>query len=103
MLKVHTKEGEKEGLSKSYHENGRLEQEGNYKNGLAEGVWKWYHENGQLAGEANNINGLAEGVVKEYHVNGQLSFEGNYKNDHDLLESEAKCWNEDGTEIPCED
>ena len=33
---------------KWYHENGKLEQIGNYKNGKQEGEWKLYHENGKL-------------------------------------------------------
>ena len=37
-----------EGEWKYYHENGKLEAIGNYKNGKEEGEWKFYHENGKL-------------------------------------------------------
>ena len=33
-----------------WHENGKLEEEGNYKYGKKEGIWKTWHNNGQLAG-----------------------------------------------------
>jgi TonB family protein len=40
-----------EGKYKSYHENGQLEDEGEYKADRSHGLWKSYHENGQQAQE----------------------------------------------------
>lgn len=40
-----------EGKYKSYHENGQLEDDGEYKDNKSYGLWKSYHENGQQAGE----------------------------------------------------
>ena len=31
-----------------YHENGQIEQEGNYKDDKLDGKWTWWHENGQI-------------------------------------------------------
>ena len=37
-----------EGLYKSFHKNGQLEQIGNYKESKKEGLWKIFKDNGQL-------------------------------------------------------
>jgi antitoxin component YwqK of YwqJK toxin-antitoxin module len=45
---------------------------------LRQGIFKSYHENGQLWNEVNFINGTKNGIYKLYHINGQLEDEVNY-------------------------
>ena len=50
--------GKKEGVYKSYHNNGQLYREVNYIDGLKQGIFKLYHDNWQLWEEVNYIDGL---------------------------------------------
>ncbi len=49
--------GKKNGIFKSYHDNGKLKEEVNYIDGKMNGIYKSYHENGQLWEEVNYIDG----------------------------------------------
>ena len=73
------KNDNQDNITKTYHENGQLQNEGNMKDGKHEGLWKSYHENGLLSGEVNFKDGKLEGLSKNYHENGQLQSEGNMK------------------------
>ena len=42
------KNGLREGIAKTYYENGNLKFEGTFKNGVLDGSWKSYYENGDL-------------------------------------------------------
>jgi len=53
--------GQKEGLHKKWQEDGILSLEGFYSNGKANGLMKWFHEKGHLAGVGNMIDGIREG------------------------------------------
>lgn len=68
----------KDGPYTSYHENGQLENEGNYKNGEKSGVWKEYWDNGQLFQEWDYTSSK-NGIHRTYWKNGQLFNEYNYK------------------------
>jgi antitoxin component YwqK of YwqJK toxin-antitoxin module len=98
--------GVREGVYRSYYEDGQIWNEVNYINeelesevdycdGEAdywaleseddnidkrEGVHKSYYNNGQLKSEVNYINGVREGVYRSYYENGQLWEEVNYIN-----------------------
>ena len=50
--------GKKNGILKSYYENGQLFQEVNYIDGQKNGIYKLYHYNGQLWKEINYINDI---------------------------------------------
>ena len=64
-----------------YHENGNLEEIGNFKNGELEGEWKVYRKNGKLEKIENYKNGEREGEWKYYYENGKtLEAIVNYKN-----------------------
>jgi len=54
--------------------------QGNYINGEKEGVWKVWHENGRLELQANYINGKLEGLYKRWDENGKLINSTNYRN-----------------------
>ena len=39
----------RQGLFRSYHQDGTLSAEGEYHDGLEQGEWRTFHENGQMA------------------------------------------------------
>jgi antitoxin component YwqK of YwqJK toxin-antitoxin module len=52
-----------------------------YVNDKKDGMWRTYYENGQIKSEGHYIAGLKEGLHKEWKEDGILSLEGNYIND----------------------
>ena len=86
--------GEMEGLWRFWHENGQLSQEGNYLNGKVEGLRRWWYENGQLEQEENSVNGEREGLRRTWYENGELKQEGNYVNGK--AEGLYRSWYENG-------
>ena len=54
--------GKKEGIYKSYWNNGQLWEEVNYIDGKMNGIYKRYHYNGQLWEEVNYIDGLRQWI-----------------------------------------
>ena len=112
------KDGKQDGLRRSWHENGQLMREGNFKDGLQ----RWWYENGQMKSEYNYIDDKVEGLRRDWYENGQLEYEDYYKNgkqdglqrfwyENGQLEYEMnykdgtrlskKCWDEEGNEIEC--
>lgn len=46
----------------SYHENGRMKEQGSYRNGKLDGLWKQYTDTGALLTRATFHNGIRQGV-----------------------------------------
>jgi antitoxin component YwqK of YwqJK toxin-antitoxin module len=65
--------GLRDGVYKSYHENGRIKEIGNYENGEKEGIYKKYYKNEQLREESY----FEKGVKKKY--SNKFYESGNYK------------------------
>jgi antitoxin component YwqK of YwqJK toxin-antitoxin module len=65
---------------KTYHNNNNktINEEYFENNGKKEGIYKSYFENGQLCIEANYIDGKENGIFKSYFRNGQLFIEVNF-------------------------
>jgi len=61
----------REGVSLTYHPNGKLAVEAPYKNGKLEGVLRSYYENGKLLETIGYKNGIEEGYSTSYHENGK--------------------------------
>ena len=80
MDEGHYKNGKKIGYWISYHENGELQSQGNYKytkSGVysrKDGVWKYYYDNGHLERESIIKDGIEE--LKFYNKEGNLLPEG---------------------------
>lgn len=72
--------GNREGLSKGYYENGQLEFTLNYKNGYPDGESISYNQLGIVIREAQYLNGKYQNKYIEYFDNGQLKLILNYKN-----------------------
>jgi len=78
---IHFQNGKPDGYAIMYHENGKISEEGIWKNNRWTGPYKLYYENGQPQHEFNfNTNGKREGPVKYFYENGQLALEGNFVN-----------------------
>lgn len=60
------------GIVKSYHSNGLIASEINYRDGIREGEANFYFENGNIKEQLNYLNGRVEGLVKIYNENGNL-------------------------------
>jgi len=71
------------GVIRTYHDKDKtkLNEEYFIHNNKKEGIYKSYYENGQLKVEVNYIDGLRHGIFKSYHDNGQLCEEVNYIDD----------------------
>jgi len=54
------KNDNQDNITKTYHKNGQLKYEENYKDGERDGLWKYYSENGKLKWEVNYKDGKGE-------------------------------------------
>ena len=55
-----------------FHDNGKKEMKGNYKDGKQDGLWTEWHENGQKGSEGNYKNSkLVEGSAKYWNSKGE--------------------------------
>ena len=93
------KDGKGDGLSMRWYENGQLQREYNYKDGKRDGLWRGWYANGQLEREKNYKDGKGDGLYRGWHENGQLEYEYNIKDGKEINE---KCWDYDGNEIKCD-
>ena len=60
------------GLWKYYYSNGKVESKGHFKNDLAEGEWTWYYPSGRLKETAEFKNGERDGIAVIYNENGEV-------------------------------
>jgi antitoxin component YwqK of YwqJK toxin-antitoxin module len=65
---------------KTYYDNGKVEEEGQYKNDKTHGTWKYYYNDGQLYAIENYDEGVKVGEWVSYYENGQLETKANYVN-----------------------
>ena len=79
VKEVTFKNGVKEGLMKSFYQNGKLRQTFWYENGLREDSAKWYYEEGQLFRSTPYKNDTIDGIQKQYYRNGRLKAKLGYK------------------------
>ena len=75
-----TKETPKNGLHKTYFDNGQKETEHNYKDSLLSGKWSQWYKNGQVSIIGNYENNHLNGGWKQWDGNGRLVVVGRYKN-----------------------
>lgn len=73
--------GRPDGYAQMFHENGKISEEGNWKNNRWVGNYKLYYDNGQVQHEfVFSQTGKREGMQKYYYENGQLAIEGTFSN-----------------------
>jgi len=90
------KNGKPIGLWKEYYENGNTKKNKDWTNE----IWRYYKDNGKLEKVLILKNGLKDFLFYYYYENGQLKWEGREANFVTIWE---KCWDENGTEIECEE
>lgn len=62
-----------------FYKSGALYLEGNLKEGERDGLWKSFREDGQIWSQANYSIGKEQGVSKTYHDNGNIYYEGSFR------------------------
>jgi antitoxin component YwqK of YwqJK toxin-antitoxin module len=78
-----------------YHKNGVIEMRGMMKNGRREGLWKSWYENGLPWSETTFKDGIKNGKTATWYDNGNKRYEGFFKDDKES--GRWVFWNEDGT------
>ena len=66
------KNGKKEGIEKSYYENGKIAAKIPYENDEINGIVKLYYENGKIAIKASYQNSMLDGPEEYYSKSGNL-------------------------------
>ena len=84
----------REGVSLSYHPNGKVAIEAPYKNGKLDGVFRSYYENGNLWQTAGFVDGNEDGASTDYYESGLKKSREIY--DKGLLNGMSEEWNEKG-------
>ena len=93
-MEINLVNGIKEGLEKSWSEEGKLLLEGNFKGGQRHGVTKSWHENGQILSESSYLNGLLHGPSRTWFANGQKDTEAVYT--FGKIEGKSLSWFDSG-------
>ncbi|ALJ03682.1 hypothetical protein APS56_00305 [Pseudalgibacter alginicilyticus] len=83
------------GIKKTFFNEGNLHKVENYKNGLLDGVYQEYYENGKLFKEGVYNKGFLKGPLKTYYIHGTIKHitEYNESGKHGIQEK----YNIDGT------
>lgn len=87
----------REGLSVTYHPNGKVAIEAPYKNGVLDGVLRSYFENGKVWKTIGYKNGDEEGFSIVFHENGVRARKESYK--AGILDGMSEEWNEKGVVV----
>lgn len=64
-----------------YPSSSQIRIEGSFKNKERDGLWKSWREDGKVWSEGSFKEGKRDGITKVYHENGKLYYTGNYNND----------------------
>jgi antitoxin component YwqK of YwqJK toxin-antitoxin module len=110
----------KEGLFKTFYENGNIKSEDNYQNWKLNGVCKSFYENGNIKSENIYRNNELNGVCKSFYENGNIESEYNFLSEtsfeckkwhsngqikhqekYTRFLKQRKCWNENGEQVKC--
>jgi len=78
-----------------YHKNGGVEMRGMMKNNQRDGLWKSFYENGSPWSETTFKEGKKEGKTTTWYENGKKRYDGFFKND--MESGRWVFWNEDGS------
>ena len=79
VKEVTFKNGVREGLMKSFYQDGRMRQSFWYTNGLREDSAKWYYEDGQVFRSTPYKRDTADGIQQQYYKNGRIKARLGYK------------------------
>lgn len=79
--KLHYEEGKKEGVSKTFYDDGEPSEILHWEDGVRDGPWKQFFANGRVKLETTYDEGSINGDFHAYHFNGSIHIDGKYKND----------------------
>jgi antitoxin component YwqK of YwqJK toxin-antitoxin module len=79
VKEVTFKNGVREGLMKSFYQDGRMRQSFWYENGLREDSAKWYYEDGQVFRATPYKHDTVDGIQQQYYKNGRIKARLGYK------------------------
>lgn len=85
--------GERHGVARVWHKNGRLASEDHHSNGLLHGVCRQWSESGRLLGKYRMVQGT--GVQRAWHDNGRPQME--LSTVHGEFCGRSRSWLSDGT------
>jgi uncharacterized protein len=85
---VYYSNGMKNGLSRTYYENGKIQEEAYFKNNVKNGLAQWYNNSGKLMAIYNYNNGQFEGFQKTFYDNDSIQAVSGYSNN--VLNGEYK-------------
>jgi len=92
----HFRDGELDGPSIKWHENGQKSHESAFKDGKVEGLAIRWHENGQKAAEVAHKDGFPEGTSTYWYQSGQKSAEVTVKDGREVA---TKQWDRQGNPV----
>lgn len=92
------KNGVKNGICKTYYENGILFKEETYKNNVVVGVKKAYHDNGNIQFIEHLSKGKKNGLWQQFYNTGKLREERVYK-ENKLLTAVVMEWYDNGNKM----
>jgi hypothetical protein len=79
IKEVTFKNGIREGLMKSFYQNGKLRQTFWYTNGLRTDSARWYYEDGRVFRTTPYVNDTIEGIQKQFYRTGKIKAKIGYK------------------------
>lgn len=77
-----------------FYQNKNRQFEGTYTNGRKNGVWKTWYENGKLWSETSFKDDVNHGKTMSFHPNGKKYYEGQYTNG--ARSGHWRFWDENG-------
>ncbi|MBA3970785.1 MAG: hypothetical protein H0X46_01325 [Bacteroidetes bacterium] len=89
------------GESIQRYDNGVIRMRGMMKDGKREGLWKSWYENGTPWSETTFLAGVKTGKTITWYENGNKRYEGEYIND--IESGKWKYWDEKGKEVTTKD
>ena len=72
LTEINYSKGKKNGPSKIFYDNGKLQEDATYKEDLKDGVARWFNRTGKLMAEYHYENGMFEGAQKTFYENDTL-------------------------------
>ncbi|MFL5764569.1 MAG: toxin-antitoxin system YwqK family antitoxin [Bacteroidia bacterium] len=83
------------------YKNGGIRIQGKMKDGKREGLWKSWYEDGKPWSETTFKAGIRNGKTKTWYENGNPRYEGEYTNDNES--GKWTYWDESGKEVTKKD
>jgi antitoxin component YwqK of YwqJK toxin-antitoxin module len=77
---INYRKGKKNGLSRTYYDNGKIQEESTYKEDIKTGTTKWFNKSGKRVAEYNYVNGLFQGLQTTFYDSDTIQSTTEYSN-----------------------